>query len=153
MLSSQLSPEKRALSIALGAGFAFGPLGLQTPLVFVLSPLLGTSTPLVITMTWVINATPLTWFPIAGLGYWVGNMVTSKLGIDLRPYDPSFMEWINAKIAPAMAKYGFSKVSLLVYLLGSMLLAIALTLVAYPIAYYLVRRHAQWQEKKQHHSS
>lgn len=134
LIEKQLSPQKVAWSGAVGVYLAFSPfLGIQTILVFVLAFLLRANGPIVFTVLYTIN-NPWTMIPIVLLDYFVGSWFLQLIGLDLTMYDPSWMEWLNAKLIPYIGPYlGVKKLSLWTYLIGGHLIAIPLACVSYPV--------------------
>jgi uncharacterized protein (DUF2062 family) len=136
------SPQRLPAALAVGVFFAFSPLlGLQTWLIMALCWALKLNAAIAVATLWLINS-PFTMIPIMVLDYAVGHVVLVRfLGINLAPYDPGFMHWINRKIAPIMQQWlGVASISLWHFIIGGFLVATIATLISYPLARSLIRR-------------
>ncbi len=133
LIEKQLSPREVAWAGALGVYLAFSPfLGVQTILVFLFAFVLRANTAISFTVLYTVN-NPWTMIPIVLLDYVVGSGFLRLLGVDLTPYDPSWMGWLNDKLIPYIGPYlGIKKLSLWAYLIGGHLIAIPLACLAYP---------------------
>lgn len=135
IFASGVTPGQRAAAICLGIFIAFSPfLGIQTFLIFGLSWILGLNPTITFASVYLIN-NPWTMVPIAALDYIFGLwLIHVRLGYDLMPYNPSFMEWINKKIGYYIMKFlGISKLCFWYYFIGGLLLAAILSILLYPI--------------------
>lgn len=136
------SPEKLALAVCWGIFIAVAPVpGLHTPLLFIMSWLLSLNTVIVFSVVYIIN-NPWTILPIYAVDYLFGYWLLFSLGgLDLVPYDPAWMEWVNRKIGVYLSRYlGIQKLCLWYFLLGGIILAGTIALVLYPFIHRLFIR-------------
>jgi len=144
------SPQSAAIIMTLGASMAFSPFwGLQTWLLFPLSWMFHVNPTGPIALLYLIN-NPWTMLPLAALEYYVGHFITEKiLHVDLVPYNPSWMTWVNAKLTSCLSKYiGTAELSLWSFLLGGLVLGIIVAAITYPCSLYLfnyMRRRKEHQ--------
>jgi uncharacterized protein (DUF2062 family) len=133
LIEKQLSPREVAWAGALGVYLAFSPfLGIQTLLVFAFAFVLRANAAISVTVLYTVN-NPWTMIPIVLLDYVVGSGFLRLLDLDLTPYDPSWMGWLNGKLIPYIGSYlGIKKLSLWAYLIGGHLIAIPLACLSYP---------------------
>lgn len=135
ILAAGVTPGQRAAAISLGVFIAFSPfLGIQTLLIFALSWLLGLNPAITFATVYLVN-NPWTMIPIAAADYIVGLwLIEIKLGYNLVPYNPFFMDWINRKIGYYIMKYlGIKQLCFWYYILGGLILAFILSVLLYPI--------------------
>lgn len=133
LVKGESSPAKLAWSTTLGIFLAFSPyLGFQTILVFVLSFLLRANSAIVFTVLYTIN-NPWTMIPIAALDYVFGHWLTATfLQIDLLEYNPSWMAWVNTKLASLTTYLGIEQLCFWCFFIGGNILAITAALLSYP---------------------
>ena len=131
LLALEPSPERRARSIALGIAIAFSPLlGIQTPVLFLLAFLLHLNSGVVFAVVYAVN-NPWTMIPIIALDYAVGSFIMETiLGIDLRPYDPAWADWVTTKLAYYLC---VNKLCFWYYCIGGVLISIVLGVLTYII--------------------
>lgn len=144
MLIDEPSPNRLALSCAIGTFLAFSPyLGIQTVLIFVLSWLMSLNTTVTFSVVYLIN-NPWTMIPIVILDYLVGAWVAGLLNLDLLRYNPSWMQtfnhWIEKKAGTYLTQWGIGELSFWAYFIGGHIVAVTLGLIAYPIARYWISR-------------
>jgi uncharacterized protein (DUF2062 family) len=139
------SPQKLAIAFCWGVFVALAPCpGLHTPLLFIISWLLGLNSIMVLSVVYIIN-NPWTMLPIYAIDYLFGHWLFFVLGgLDLTPYDPAWMEWVNRKIGVYLSRYlGIQKLCLGYFLLGGTILATTIALMLYPFIYRLFIRLAR----------
>jgi hypothetical protein len=135
VISPDMSPPYVARSCALGVFMAFSPyLGIQTILVIGLAVIMRASAPIAVTLLYVIN-NPWTMIPIAALDFVFGRfLVTTLLGLDLTPYNPAWMEWVNNKIGYYVLSFvGIDKFCFWSYLIGGHIIALTAAAITYPL--------------------
>jgi uncharacterized protein (DUF2062 family) len=133
-LMAERSPKKLTFAFCWGTFIALAPIpGFHTPLLFLVSWLLGLNAVIVFAVVYLIN-NPWTMLPIYALDYLIGYwLVFSLAGIDLTPYNPSWMEWFNNKVGVYLGRYlGIKKLCLWYFLFGGFLLALLTSLSIYP---------------------
>lgn len=137
LMLKERCPDRLALSLALGAYIAFCPfVGLHTAMVFVFAWLLSLNALVLLAISNGIN-NPLTMLPIYASGHMTGNWLISGLfGYDSHTLDPSWMQWLNAKIVAAI---GIPKLSLTAFMIGGNLLGVAVAILLYPVAQITLR--------------
>lgn len=140
-----LSSSQVAWSGSLGIYLAFSPfLGIQTLLVFVFSFLFRAHAGIIFTVLYTVN-NPWTMIPIALFDYIVGAGFLKLGGFDLSAYDPRWMDWINRKLGSWLFPYlGIKKLSFWAYFIGGNLVAIPISIIAYPA---LKKMYNAWQSK------
>lgn len=129
-----VSPKKLAWSATVGTYLAFSPfLGIQTFLVFILAFVLRANTGVVFTTLYTIN-NPWTMIPIAIFDYAFGAwFVHTVLALDLSPFNPAWMIWLNSKIGPYLAPYlGTKTLCLWCFLIGGNIIALVIATASYP---------------------
>jgi uncharacterized protein (DUF2062 family) len=134
-ITPDMTPTSIARSCSLGVFMAFSPyLGIQTFLTIGFAVILRASTPIAVTLLYVIN-NPWTMIPIAALDFIFGRfIVTTLLGLDLTPYTPAWMEWVNVKIGSYVLSYvGIDKFCFWSYLIGGNIIALAAAAITYPL--------------------
>lgn len=136
LVSLEPNAQRLTWSTSTGIFLAFSPyLGLQTPLGFVLAMLLKLNFGVIALMIWTIN-NPWVMIPLAGLEYIFGHWIIEKvLGIDLMPYNPMWMNWLNDKIRPITEYLGIEQLCLWYFLIGGTLIAIFASLITYPLVH------------------
>ena len=73
--------------------------------------------------------------PVYAADYVAGQYICMKSwGNDLCSYNPTWMNWLNLKIAHYI---GLSEISLPAFLIGGNVLAIGCALLSYPIMHYI----------------
>ncbi len=137
LISLETSPERLALSVSLGTFIAICPfLGFHTIMLFALSWLLGLNLIVTFAVAHLIN-NPCTIIPIFWTDHWFGRWILTHWGatgwIDANPF---WMEAINGKIQA----FGFSGFSLWAFIIGGNLLALAFSIMLYPISKKLFER-------------
>ena len=133
-LLAERSPKKLALAFCWGSFIALAPIpGFHTPLLFLISWLLHLNSVIVFTVVYIIN-NPWTMLPIYAIDYLFGYWLLFSMGnIDLMPYDPFWMEWINKKIGSYLSLYlGIQKLCLWYFLIGGFILAATISIIIYP---------------------
>jgi uncharacterized protein (DUF2062 family) len=133
LLHHESNPLKLAHAFCLGIFLAFSPyLGIQTLLAFLLSWVFKLNSKIVILVLYVVN-NPWTMIPIMVLDYMVGQWIMNLIGIDLMPYNPSWMNWMNQKITAYLGKYlGVTELSLWNFIIGGNVIALLVSFSIYP---------------------
>lgn len=128
LLLAERSPSKLALACCVGAFIAFWPfIGIHWLLTIILSWAFRVNIAVVYAAAHVVN-NPFTMVPIYLAGYGVGIFIThTLLGIDLLPYNPVWMQWLNVK----MSCLGIPNISLWAFLIGGHVLGLLVALLAY----------------------
>jgi uncharacterized protein len=146
ILLAERSPHKLALSSAVGTFIAFSPfLGIQTPLLFIVSWIMRLNAAVVFAVVYIVN-NPWTMIPIVVLDYMVGVWVSTHiLRVDLGRYNPAWMNrftaWLSAKLGSYLKDYiDVSQLSLWAYLIGGMIVATIAGVITYPLARYFFGR-------------
>ncbi len=142
ILAVEQSPEKLARALTLGLWIAFSPfLGLQTPLIFIIAPLMGLSSFIVFTTVYVVN-NPWTMIPIIVLDYYVGYFIVEKwLGFNLHAYNPGFMTWVNEKLQRYLSSYlGTAPLCFWCFICGGLVVSLIVASISYPILRYCCKR-------------
>ena len=129
MILSERTPAKLALASSLGVFIAFSPfLGIHWLMTIVLSWVLSVNMAIVYAAAHVVN-NPLTMIPVYVADYEVGKYIVHRLlGLDLMPYNPSWMNWLNMKISCL----GIPNLSLWTFIIGGNVLGLGLALLLYP---------------------
>lgn len=122
-------------SIVMGVFLAFSPyLGLQSPLAFLGAFLFGLNSAVALILIWTIN-NPWVMVPLAGLEYIFGRwLIETVFGVNLVPYNPSWMTWLNNKINFITEYLGIESICLWYFLIGGTMIAFLAALITYPIA-------------------
>jgi uncharacterized protein (DUF2062 family) len=134
---SGLTQGSWARSCSLGCFIALSPLlGIQTPILFVLSPLFKANTWLVLTIVYVIN-NPWTMIPIVVFDYLVGYTLLRYLNAEtLLNHNPSWMQFINNKIGPYLNSYlGIQELRIWCYIIGGIVVSCVAAIIIYPLAF------------------
>jgi uncharacterized protein len=146
MLLTERSPHKLALSSAVGMFIAFSPyLGIQTPLIFILSWIMRLNAAVTFAVVYIVN-NPWTMIPIVVMNYMLGLWISNHiLHVDLTLYNPAWMQtftgWLSAKLGTYLKDYiDVSKLSLWAYLIGGNILALTVGAVTYPLAKHFFGR-------------
>ncbi len=143
LVSKEGSCHKLALSFSMGTFIAIMPIiPFQTPLLFVVSWLMGLNTAIVFAAVYVVN-NPITLVPIYIMDYAVGSwFFTRLLGLDLQKYNPWWMEQANAWLSKYIdiTKYLGEGLCLWCLLLGGLLVAAVVSASMYPLLLQLCRR-------------
>lgn len=142
IIASESSPTRLARATSLGIGIAFSPyLGFQTILIFVLSYLIHANAAITFTVVYLVN-NPWTMIPIAAADYLVGQSLVEKiLGLNLVIYNPSWMDWVNAKIGHYLVHYlGVSELCFWCFIIGGNILALSAGLMSYPFLVYFYKK-------------
>ena len=134
LLVHRASPEKLAGSFAFGLGSIFIPApGVQTPFLIPICWAFGLQLPLVYAINWLNN--PATWIPICIAGYSVGRLLlTGQWALswpDSVPVPESLRDLDQCELYRAL---------LGPWLLGSIVLVVAVTALTYFPALILIRR-------------
>lgn len=148
ILAGGATPYERAAAVALGVFIAFSPfLGVQTFLIFGGAWLLGLNASITFAVVYLIN-NPWTMIPIAAADYLVGLYVVERwLGYDLMPYNPAFMDWVNNKIGYYIMNYlGIPALCFWYYIIGGLILALCVSLLAYPLFRYIFVNYQRHHE-------
>jgi uncharacterized protein (DUF2062 family) len=137
MILSERTPTKLAFASSVGIFIACSPfLGLHWLMTIVLSWLLRLNVAVVYAAAHVIN-NPFTMIPLYIADYEVGKLIVERLlGLNLMPYNPSWMNWLNVKLACL----GIPNLSLWTFLIGGNILGLALALITYPLCLHFFRR-------------
>ncbi|MGC2310291.1 MAG: DUF2062 domain-containing protein [Candidatus Babeliaceae bacterium] len=132
LLAQQKNPVILAKTFCLGLFIAFSPyLGIQTIIAIVAGWLFKLDIKLLIIILYTVN-NPWTMIPIAVLDYLVGQWLLGLFSIDLTPYNPAWMEWMNRKIGPYISQYlGISQLSLWNFIIGGNVVALIISLGLY----------------------
>ena len=152
IVARDATPHERALAVSFGLFLSFSPLlGVQTPLLFGGSWLFGLNAAVVFAIVYLVN-NPWTMIPIVVLDYFVGYWLVEKfMGIDLTPYNPSFMGWLNNKIGPYIIKYlGVTHLCLWYYIIGGLIVATIISVLSYPLVKMMLISYEHHHED--HHS-
>lgn len=131
-------PYRLTRSFCLGAFVALSPfIGLHTLLIFIFCWLFKLNVAVAfVTATAISN--PLTIIPIKTAEYLLGYFITyDLLGIDLLPYNPWWMDWLNRKIDYLLPQHD---ICLWYFLIGGNLVALVITAIAYPVMLAIFKR-------------
>lgn len=133
LVAKEPNPSRLAWSITLGIFFAFSPyLGIQTILAFVLAYLLWANSAVVVIVLYTVN-NPWTMIPIAALDYIFGHWLVEKvLCLNLEQYNPSWMDWVNAKISGVTSYLGIESICFWCFMIGGNIIAVTLAAASYP---------------------
>jgi uncharacterized protein (DUF2062 family) len=140
MLEKEQSDHKLAVAVSVGIYIAFCPFqGLHTILIFACAWLLKLNFAVLLATSCLIH-NPWTMFPIYAGEYVFGNWLCSSVcGYDMMSLNPSWMSWVNFYIT----KYtGLNDISLWSFLIGGNIIAIAFSLLVYPLMRYLLSKLA-----------
>lgn len=136
LAQSEHSSRKLAASFCLGIFIALTPtMPVQTPLIFLLSWLLGLNAGVAFASSWIAN-NPFTMVPIYIIDYAVGVWFFEKLvGIDLARYNPWWVDKFNAYLSRSIDvnKYFGGELCIWYLFLGGLIFATLVTLPLYPI--------------------
>jgi len=147
LVALEPNPKRLTWSIMLGIFLAFSPyLGLQTPLAGLIAFLCGLNFGVMTILIWTIN-NPWVMVPLAGLEYIFGHwLVETVFGINLVPYNPSWMTWLNNKISFITVYLGIESICLWYFLIGGTVIALLATLIAYPfvkkMSYAVIKKYS-----------
>jgi len=105
---------------------------LQTPLVFIIGPLLGLKISIVIAVLFLVN-NPFTMVPIYFVDYQVGRVVAETLGLNLVKYNPSWAQKLSSFLGRYMDVQKYMGIELCMWylLLGGIIIAGVVTALAY----------------------
>lgn len=133
LLLGERTPKKLAIACTLGIFIAFSPLiGLHWLLTLVLAWIFSVNVAVVYAAAHVVN-NPLTMIPLYLGDYAVGLWVCDWLfNSTLVAHNPSWMRWLNVKLSCL----GISNISLWAFVIGGHLVAIVVSIIAYP---FLIR--------------
>lgn len=128
LLLAERTPAKLAFACSVGIFIAFWPfIGIHWLLTIVLAWVFRLNIAVVYAAAHVVN-NPFTMIPIYLAGYATGLFVTNTLlGIDLLPHNPTWMQWLNVKLACL----GIPNISLWSFLIGGHVLGLFIALIAY----------------------
>lgn len=131
IVNAGTSPQKLALSFAIGAYIAFSPFpGLHAVMMFFLNWLLGLNFPILFLATSINN--PWTIIPFYSVDYIFGHWLVHN-----------FLGW-NPSFCISLEKFfGSGKVCITSFLIGGNVLGIAAALLSYPIVFILFKRFSQ----------
>jgi uncharacterized protein (DUF2062 family) len=140
ILFTQDTARSKAGGVALGMFIAFTPtVGIQMPIAFVAATVLGVNIPLAVAMVWLTN--PLTVPPVYFSEYCVGTWL---LGIDTIASKSEFWhQWeeISVQYPGYLERMRHLAQAILGPLLvGSLLVALILALVSYPLTFWICQR-------------
>lgn len=136
-------PNKIAKALSLGVFMAFSPfIGVQIPLIFLISWLFGLSSVLIISVAYALNNPFITMVPIMIVEYYFGVFLMEHiLHSNLHKYDPSWISWINAHLTTYIGAYmGEIKICLWYYIVGSLIIATLAGIITYLFANRMVKR-------------
>lgn len=135
LLLKEPSPRKLAMAFSMGVYIAISPfVGFHTLMSILASWLFSLNFFVVFTVNAIIN-NPWTMVPVYATDYVCGEYICTALwGNNLCTYNPSWMNWLNIKIAHYI---GLSGISLPAFLIGGNVLAIGCGLLSYPIMRYI----------------
>lgn len=141
LLLKERSPEKLARSFSLALYISFSPwIGMQYPLVFILSWLFSLNTAVLVATASVIS-NPITYVPVCVFDYTVGYwFLHSLLKIPVASMNPAWMERFNSYLTQTL---GTGSVSVWAFIVGGNLVGITLALISYPISKYLFSKIAK----------
>jgi len=135
LLALEKSPQRLARSCALGVFIATSPfIGLMTWIAFPLSWIFKVNPITVIVVLNLVN-NPFMIVPIIVIDYAVGYYLIERLlHIDLVPYNPSWMHWLNTKIGPYLEQYlGVKTMCFWCYIIGGLIFAFICSIPTYII--------------------
>jgi uncharacterized protein len=136
MILSERTPTKLAFASSIGVFIAFSPfLGIHWLMIIVFSWVLSLNIAVVYAAAHVIN-NPFTMIPVYLADYEVGKLIERLFGLNLMPFNPSWMNWLNSKISCL----GIPNLSLWTFIIGGNVLGLTLALITYPICLYFYRR-------------
>lgn len=137
LLLAERTPTKLAFACSVGIFIAFWPLiGIHWLLTIILSWVFRLNVGVIYAAAHIVN-NPFTMIPIYLAGYATGLFITNTLfGVDLLPYNPSWMQWLNLKISCL----GIPNLSLWAFLIGGHVLGLAIALLAYYPLLHFFRR-------------
>lgn len=142
LVERESCPYRLSRSIALGLYLAFSPfVGLQTWIAFPLAPLLRANVAVAIIVLYAVS-NPWAFIPIIVFNYMFSEwLIEGVLGYDLTPYNPVWMEWVNAKIGPYLYSWlGVDELCFWCFFIGSNIVALVITLAMYPFIMRMSKR-------------
>lgn len=128
LLLAERTPTKLALACCVGIFIAFSPLiGIHWLLTIILAWIFRLNIAVVYAAAHVVN-NPLTMVPLYLSDYAMGLFITNRiLGVDLLPYNPSWMQWLNIKLSCL----SIPNLSLWAFLIGGHVLGLLVAVLAY----------------------
>ncbi len=136
LILGERTPQKLALASSFGIFIAFSPLlGIHWLLTIIFAWAFRLNFGVMYAAAHVVN-NPLTMVPIYLADYAVGTFIARQLGIDLFAYNPTWMNWLNVKLACL----GIPNLSLWAFLIGGHVLGLAVALIAYPLLLHFFHR-------------
>ncbi len=137
MILSERTSKKLAYASAVGIFIAFSPfLGIHWLMTIILSWALSLNIAVVYAAAHVVN-NPFTMIPVYLADYTVGKYIINQLlGIDLLPYNPSWMNWLNLKLSCL----GIPNLALWTFIIGGNILGLLVAVAAYPLLLHFFRR-------------
>ncbi len=136
LLLAERTPKKLAYASSIGIFIAFSPfVGFHWLITLILAWLLRLNIGVMYAASHVVN-NPFTMIPIYWAGYVVGSTVTEYLQLNLLPYNPSWMNWLNVKLSCL----GIPHLSLWDFLIGGNILGLLCAAIAYPFLIHFYKR-------------
>ena len=131
------TPKKLAYASSVGIFIAFSPfLGIHWLLTIILAWALSLNIAVIYAVAHLVN-NPFTMIPVYVADYAAGKFIIGRiLGIDLFPYNPSWMNWLNLKLSCL----GIPNLSLWTFIIGGNILGLLLAFAAYPFLLHFYRR-------------
>lgn len=118
----------------VGIFIALSPfIGLHTIMIFAFSWLLNCNVAIVFTVVYLVS-NPITMVPLLAIEYIFGDWFFKDiLRIDLLKYNPSWMDWFNAKVGHYLSDYlGIGELNFWAFIVGGTIFALLGALIAYP---------------------
>lgn len=137
LLHKERCSRRLALSLCLGLYIAFSPfVGLHTLMVFIFAWIFALNSALLLAISCGIN-NPWTMLPIYATDHLVGDWLFYWFGIDGSYFNP---EWAHSLSQTVSYYTGLQGISVASFVVGGNLLALAVSIVMYPIARYFFAR-------------
>lgn len=127
LLLEERTPTKLAHASCFGLFIAFSPfIGFHWLMTIVFAWAFRLNIAVVYAVAHLNN--PLTMIPIYLADYKIGDAISQRLGINLFAYNPSWMNWLNMKLACLQ----IPNLSLWTFIIGGNVLSIVLGIISYP---------------------
>lgn len=138
LMNQERSPHKLALTACLGIFIAISPLiGAHTLMTILFGWMWELSIPAVFAVSFFVN-NPWTMLPIYSFDHFFGKWLFGVLCIDHASCDPLWMGSLNAFLEHHT---GISGLSLSAFLIGGNLLAVAISVMLYPLMKRIFTRY------------
>lgn len=140
LLLRERCARRIALSVSLSIFIAFSPMiGFHTIMVFLFAWLFSLSPALIFAVSSGIH-NPWTMIPIYATDHVVGDWLFKCLGISAQGCDPACLNFVSDFVARHI---GIQGLSLSAFLVGGNLLALALSVILYPLVRHTATRFLQ----------